>query len=37
MTRRGWVLFAAMFLLWGTGLLLYILLWIFVPDDGTHD
>ncbi|RTL32614.1 MAG: PspC domain-containing protein [Burkholderiales bacterium] len=33
---ESWVwrlIFAAMFMLWGTGLLLYILLWIFVPDD----
>lgn len=33
---ESWVwrlIFAGMFLLWGTGLLLYILLWIFVPDE----
>ncbi|MBI5927636.1 MAG: PspC domain-containing protein [Aquabacterium sp.] len=33
---ESWIwrlIFAAMFMLWGTGLLLYILLWIFVPDD----
>ncbi len=33
---ESWIwrlIFAAMFLLWGTGLLLYILLWIFVPDE----
>lgn len=33
---ESWIwrmIFAAMFLLWGSGLLFYILLWIFVPDD----
>jgi phage shock protein PspC (stress-responsive transcriptional regulator) len=32
---ESWIwrlIFAAMFMLWGTGLLLYILLWIFVPE-----
>jgi len=33
---ESWVwrlIFAVLFLFWGSGLLLYILLWIFVPDE----
>ncbi|MFT3857332.1 MAG: PspC domain-containing protein [Aquabacterium sp.] len=34
---ESWVwrlIFAVLLLFWGTGLLLYILLWIFVPEEG---
>ena len=33
---ESWVwrlIFTALFLMWGTGILIYILLWIFIPDE----